>query len=127
VLTCYPITTLQRGIGMESNVCLGCRFGSVKIDVSVPEKYNFKTFKVETKQFASEILPMTRHKPIHYNVTFDKKQLDAAAPKFNVNCTCILNVKKKDCSKFNPTEERCKIRHLPSSNPSRGVKVIEAI
>ncbi len=106
---------------------MGCRFGSVKIDVSVPEKYDLKSFRAETQQFASRFLAMTKQKPIHYNLTFDKKQRKLAALEFNVNCTCILNVNKNDCSKFNPEQENCKIRHLPREAQTRGVQIIEPL
>jgi hypothetical protein len=81
--------------------------------MSIPEKYDLKGFKEKTQQLAPEVLEATRQKPIHYNFTFDKKRRDASDLKVKVNCMCILNVKKKDCSKFNPSEVSCKIKHMP--------------
>ena len=53
---------------------------------------------------------LTGPKPIHYYIGFDPG-LDGQL-NFNVNCICILNIERKDCSKYSSTEDnRCRIRH----------------
>jgi len=102
----------------EGNVCLGCRFGSVKIDITVPEKYDLTEFVRQKEDFASEIIPLTREKPIHYSLLFGSNG-DPSKLEYKIHCSCILNVKKEDCSKFNVREQKnCKIKHL-AENSSR--------
>ncbi|MCL4429652.1 MAG: hypothetical protein M1167_02755, partial [Chloroflexi bacterium] len=88
-----------RVVHMEGNVCIGCRFGSVKIEVCVPEKCSLQEFTRQTRAFASDLKAHTGQKPIHYALTFDSDK-DASELVFNVNCQCILNVKQRDCSNF---------------------------
>ncbi len=101
---------------MEANACLSCRFGSVKINISVPHKYNAGKLTKETKAFASKIAATTRQKPIHYTVTYAERQKFAALD-FTVNCSCILNVDKRDCSNYNPSKT-CRVMHIHPSKPS---------
>ena len=103
---------------MDSNVCLGCRFGSVKIEVLVPEQCDIREFADETRNFTSEIVAITKAKRMHYCITFGSgsnySKLD-----FKVHCSCILNIKKKECSNFNSiNESECKVRHLIYSKES---------
>jgi len=95
--------------GMEANACLGCRFGSVKIDISAPQDIDQKKLVGETKKFTKQIAGVTEHKRIHYSVT--TKPQKTSNIDFNVNCTCILNVKKHDCSNFNHAQN-LRIKHL---------------
>jgi hypothetical protein len=101
---------------MEANACLGCRFGSVKINISVPQKCDEGRLARETKAFASKIAVMTRQKPVHYTVTYSERQKFAALD-FAVNCSCILNVDKRDCSNYNPSKT-CRIMHIRPSKSS---------
>jgi hypothetical protein len=96
-------------IGMEANACYGCRFGSIKIDILAPEDIDQKKLVGETKKFTANIAEATKHKRIHYSVT--TKPQKASNIDFNVNCTCILNVKKHDCSNFNHAHN-LRIKHL---------------
>ena len=97
---------------MESK-CLGCRFGSVKVEILVPEKYSMKQFVQQTRDFASDIAALTEKKPIHYSLTFDSGEDCPEKLNFKVDCACILDIKKKDCSKFNTSQDRdCRVTHL---------------
>ncbi len=100
---------------MESNVCLGCRFGSVKVEILVPEKYTHERFVRETRDFASDIAVLTKQKPIHYSLRFDSE--NSSGLDFSFNCQCILNIKRKECSNFNLKEEKCKVKHLQYNKP----------
>jgi len=107
---------------MESNLCLGCRFGSVKIEILVPEKCGIEEFAAETQNFTSEIVAMTK-KPMHYSLTFgsgiDQSKLD-----FKVHCQCILNIKQNECSKFNGVTDRdCKVKHLVYNKESTSEQI----
>jgi hypothetical protein len=107
---------------MESNICLGCRFGSVKIEVSVPQNLGLKDFAEQTKVFAAELTEFTKSKPIHYSLKFDAPP-DCEELDFSVNCQCILNVNKLDCSKFN-SSQNCRVKHLhPNSLTKRGAEL----
>jgi hypothetical protein len=75
-------TSALKWLAMESNTCLGCRFGSVKIEILVPEKYNQKQFARQTKDFAADIIAVTKQKPIHYSLTFDSEQDSSEALDF---------------------------------------------
>jgi|GEM_PF-2650365 hypothetical protein len=101
---------------METNACLTCRFGSVKIDISVPYKYDPKKLAEQTKAFTSSLAALTRQKPIHYAVTFEERKISSVD--FKVNCSCILNLRKVDCSNYNPSRA-CRIKHLHPSNLPR--------
>lgn len=101
----------------KTNVCLGCRFGSVKIDILVPEKYNLKEFVKQTQNFASGVTAVTREKPIHYALTFENHGGDSEKLNFEIHCSCILNVKTRDCSKFNPAKKECRVEHLAQAQP----------
>jgi hypothetical protein len=105
---------------MNSNVCLGCRFGSVKIEISVAQKCKLEDFSEQTRDFAAEIIRVTGHKTIHYSLGLDSGQ-DLAELDLNVDCSCILNINKNDCSKFNVAEDQnCRVKHLQHlSSPSR--------
>jgi hypothetical protein len=94
--------------GMEANACLRCRFGSIRLDIKVPEKYDTDRFARETKRYAEKLFEAINHKSINYALTFEAQQhyLD-----FNLMCTCILNVKKQDCSNYNPTQHP-RVKHL---------------
>lgn len=93
---------------MEENACYKCRFGSIRIDIKVPENYDTERFARETKRYAEKLSAIINNKQVHYALTFEAQQhyLDV-----NLSCTCILNVKKQDCSNFNPTEHP-KVKHL---------------
>jgi hypothetical protein len=93
---------------MEENACLRCRFGSIRLDIKVPENYDTDRFARETKRYAEKLLEAITQKPIHYALTFEAQQhyLD-----FNLTCTCILNVKKQDCSNYNTTQH-LRVKHL---------------
>lgn len=93
---------------MEANACLSCRFSSIKLNITVPEKYDTAKFARETKKYADRLAALTKQKPIHYALNFQEQQYGLD---FNVTCACILNVKKLDCSHFNPAEN-LRIRHL---------------
>ena len=100
---------------MDNKICLSCRFGSVQIEVLVPETCDLEKFVTETRNFASDVIAVTKEKPIHYSFTLASEQ---GSPElvFKVHCTCILNVNKNDCSKFNLTENNdCKVKHLSYS------------
>jgi hypothetical protein len=101
---------------MEANACLGCRFGSVKVNVSVPQRYDADRLAKETKMFVSKIAATTRQKTIHYTVTFAERQKFAAL-NFTINCSCILNVDKRDCSNYNPSKT-CRVMHIHPSKPN---------
>ncbi len=109
---------------METNVCYACRFGSVKIEILVPEKYNLKTFAEQTRKFAADIATATQSKPIHYKLRFDSAS-NISNLGFNVHCTCILNVAKNDCSNFNTAASR--VKHLKSDKPQGDERKLEPI
>lgn len=114
---------------MESNTCIGCRFGSVKIEVFVPEDFfDIQEFLRKTRLFAAEVKPFTGQKPIHYALRFDTER-DSSELDFNVNCSCILNVKQRDCSNFNPVEDsNCRVKHLQNKlTRERQIEVIQTI
>lgn len=94
---------------MESNTCFGCRFGSVKIEILVPEKYSLKQFAQQTRDFTADVVAVTGSKPIHYSlkVNTEQSKLD-----FNINCSCILNIGRRDCSKYNAATGNCRVKHL---------------
>jgi hypothetical protein len=95
----------------ESKVCLACRFGSVKIEILVPETYNQKNFVKEMQNFSANLTSSTNQKPIHYFLVFGADN-NSQKLNFKVDCSCILNVKKADCSKFNPKQEKnCRVKH----------------
>jgi len=97
------------------NKCLGCRFGSVKVEISVPEKYNMKQFVQQTRDFASDITSVTGNKPLHYSLAFGSDEEYPEKLDFKVDCTCILDIKKKDCSKFNSKQAKeCRVTHFTS-------------
>jgi hypothetical protein len=101
---------------MLSNVCLGCRFGSVKINVLAPENYDLTEIVRETRDFAASLIEATQ-KPIHYSLNFDSGQ-DLSTLEFRVECSCILNVDKDDCSKLTSKQTgRCKIKHYHNYTP----------
>jgi hypothetical protein len=108
---------------MASNICLGCRFGSVKIEILVPEKYTIKEFAQQTQDFASEIIAITKEKPMHYSLTFGSGN-DFSKLDFKIHCSCILNIDKKQCSKFNSTMQKdCKIQHFIYSKEATAKKI----
>jgi hypothetical protein len=103
---------------METNVCFGCRFGSVKIEILVPEKYNLKRFANQTRDFTADVVAVTGAKPIHYSLKVDSGQ-NTAELNFNIDCLCILNIDKRDCSKFNAaTGRNCRVKHLEHIKPA---------
>jgi hypothetical protein len=54
-----------KGWGMaKGNKCLGCRFGSVKLEILVPENCNLREFMGKTQDFAFNIISITKEKPI---------------------------------------------------------------
>lgn len=118
-------------MNMESNLCLGCRFGSVKIEALVPEKCNLEELAKKTREYAADIFALTGQKPIHYALTFDSGQGSSQELNFKVNCTCILNVKMRDCLKFNLAEgNNCRIKHLQQVKPASrglGIEVSETV
>ena len=97
---------------MESNVCLGCRFGSVKLEILVPEKYDINDFAQETRNFSTDIVAITKEKPMHYSLTFGSGD-EYSKLEFKVHCSCILNIDKTECSRFTDASDKdWKIRHL---------------
>lgn len=97
---------------MESNKCLGCRFGSVKIEVEVPEKYSTEEFAAETKNFASQIIAITKQKSMQYLLTFGSIN-NFSKLEFKIHYSCKLNIDKKQCSKFSSNKEKdCRINYL---------------
>jgi restriction endonuclease len=97
---------------MNSNVCLGCRFGSVRVEILAPEECDAEDFVKQTKQFLTQITALTCEKQIHYSLIINSSQ-KAEELSFNVQCNCILNIKKKDCSRFNLTNNHdCRVTHL---------------
>jgi hypothetical protein len=110
---------------MASNICLRCRFGSVKLEILVPEKYDIKEFAKETQDFASDIVAITREKPMHYSLTFGTGNECAKSLDFRVHCSCILNINQNECSKFNANEERdCKVKHFIYSKASSPEEIV---
>lgn len=96
---------------MNGNVCLGCRFGSVRVEILAPEKRDADEFVEQTRQFLTQITALTFEKQIHYSLVIDAERGEKLG--FNVQCNCILNIKKKDCSRFNLTNNRdCRVTHL---------------
>ncbi len=105
------------------NVCLGCRFGSVKIEILVPEKCDINEFARETRNFSSEIVAMTKEKPMHYSLTFGSAT-SCSKLDFKVHCSCILNIDKKECSKFSDKTDRdYKIKHFVYSKHSTAEQI----
>ena len=105
-------------------MCLGCRFGSVKIEILVPEKCDINEFAEETRNFSSDIIQITKEKPMHYSLTFGSAS-EYSKIDFRVHCDCILNVDKKHCSRFaDNLAKDCRIKHLVYSKAS-GAQQIE--
>ena len=112
---------------MNSDLCLRCRFSSVKIEILVPEKCKPEDFSEQTREFAAEIIRVTGRKPIHYSLGFDSEQ-DLTELDFTVDCSCILNINKNDCSKFNRAEgQNCRVKHLQHTTSPLKETCIEAI
>lgn len=108
---------------MESSLCLGCRFGFVKIEILVPEKCDIEKFAAETQNFASEIVAMTKEKPMHYSLTFGS-EMDHSKLDFKVHCSRMLNIKQNECSKFNGVTNRdCKVKHLVYNKESTSEQI----
>ena len=108
---------------MDGKTCLECRFGSVKIEVLVPEKYSMAEFVKEKQNFASNLIEVTGGKPIHYSLTLDSAPQSSPLD-FKVHCSCILNVDKNDCSKFNLRQDKdCKVKHLAFSKSSASEQI----
>jgi hypothetical protein len=110
---------------MESNICIGCRFGSVKIEIFVPENCDVQEFVQKTRLFASEMKLVTGEKRIHYTLKFDS-ETDSLGLGFDLNCSCILNVKQRDCSNFLAENKTCRVKHLQQSKKQREMQ-LEAI
>ena len=57
---------------MDNKICLSCRFGSVQIEVLVPETCDLEKFVTETRNFASDVIAVTKEKThsllIHFSV-----------------------------------------------------------
>jgi len=112
---------------MESDTCIGCRFGAVKIEIYVPEKISFREFEKQTRALAFPIKALAGQKPIHYALTFAS---DKATSKlsYNVDCSCILNVKQRNCSNFSFVEDKnCRVKHLQQKNLQTREMQIEGI
>ena len=108
---------------MDNNVCLTCRFGSVKIEVLVPDKCDVEEFAEETRNFSSDIIAITKEKPMRYSLTFGSGN-DMSKLEFKVHCTCILNIDKSECSRFSGTANKdCKIKHLVYSKQSTAEQI----
>jgi hypothetical protein len=90
---------------VSSNICIGCRFGSSRIEILVPEDYNIQDFAKETQNFASEIIAIKKVEAMHYSLTFGSLN-DFSKLEFIIHCSCILNVDKKQCSKLNSNQEK---------------------
>ena len=93
----------------------------MKVEISVPEEYNMKQFVQQTRNFASEITLVTRKKPIHYSLTFGAGEDASKKLDFKVDCACILDIKKKDCSKFNSSADR--VTHLTARKTLMSQKI----
>ncbi len=112
---------------MES-VCIGCRFGSVIVEIAVPEKCDLLKLTRRTEAFTADLPAAIKQKPIHYSLNFDEENSLDDEPSFTVNCICILNVNKKDCSKFEEAAGRNpRIKHLEhqSAERRRNIEVIK--
>jgi hypothetical protein len=97
---------------MASNKCIGCRFGSSKIEILVPENYSIQEFAEETQNFASEIIAITKVEAMHYSLTFGSLN-NFSKLEFIIHCSCKLNADKKQCSNLNSNQEKdCRIKHL---------------
>jgi len=84
-------------------------------------------FVQETRDFASEIKAVTRQKPIHYTLTFDSGK-SLANLDFNLDCSCILNVKRKDCSNFVMETKNCRVKHMQSKiTKEKQIEIAQAI
>lgn len=78
----------------------------------MPEKYDLTDFIAQKQDFVSEINAFTGGKPIHYSILFGANE-DPSKLEHKIHCSCILNVHKNDCSKFNLIREKnCKVKHL---------------
>ena len=123
VILASPLTWQKGASDLDSNVCLGCRFGSVKIEILVPEKCDINEFAEETRNFSLDIIAMTKEKPMHYSLTFASGN-EVSKLDFKVHCTCILNIDKKECSKFSDgADKEYKIKHLVYSKASSDEQV----
>ena len=107
----------------KDNACLSCRFGSVKIEILVPENCDITEFAKQTQYFSSEIVAMTREKPMHYSLTFGSSD-PASKLDFKIHCTCSLNMDKKECKKFSDSQEKeYKVKYLVYSKPSTSERI----
>lgn len=112
---------------MASNKCIGCRFGSSKIEILVPENYSIQEFAEETQNFASEIIAITKKKPMHYSLTFGSLN-SFSKLEFIIHCSCILEIDKKQCAKFNSNQDRdCRIKCLTYSKEGISDKIYVTI
>lgn len=114
-------------MGKMESVCLQCRFGSVKVNIQVPERYNLKKLALQTKEFTADLSATIKQKPIHYSLSFNTEVF--GQPNFTVNCSCILNVDKNDCSKFNEAfGKNLRIKHFKNQAPAgrSNIEVIRA-
>jgi hypothetical protein len=104
---------------MDGKDCLSCKFGSVRVDILVPESYNISRFAQETQSFTSELMDATGKKTFRYALKFDseqkREQLD-----FKIGCSCLLNLEKKTCPRYSKTENvNCPIEYLAVVKPDR--------
>jgi hypothetical protein len=107
----------------KGNACLGCRFGSVKLEILVPENCDITEFAKQTQNFRSEIVAMTKEKPMHYSLTFGSAD-PASKLDFKVHCICILNMNKKECAKFSESQEKePQVKLLVYSKPSTSERI----
>jgi hypothetical protein len=107
---------------MES-VCIECRFGSILVEIQVPEKCDLRKLARRTKAFTEGLPAIISQKPIHYALQFAEGD-SSDEPNFTVNCACILNVNKKDCSKFEEAVGRNpRIKHLEHQPAARRANI----
>ena len=105
-------------------MCLGCEFGSVKLEILVPENCDLKEFIEKTQNFAFNLISISKEKPIYYSLKYGSG-MDCAEFKFKIHCSCIFRQTKNTCAKFKMRQENdCKIdRLLYSKSPSEKIEV----
>ena len=91
---------------MDSNICLGCKYSSIRIDITVPEKYNIIDFAKETKEFTNKTIPSSSQKPIHYSLKFDSERTESGVLDFKVDCSCLLKDNKTNCPELSLIQEK---------------------
>lgn len=88
-----------------SNVCLGCKFSSVKLEILVPESSEIDDFVRRTQDFAAKILSITREKPLHYSLKYGSPATEGEMLNFTVFCSCTLNLDAEECMTYKSASE----------------------